>query len=264
MPGRLHQPGVHSFGTGLGQTAALVTVLLEDDRVRFARGILDFANDHEEMAHNRLEALVALRGIARRIPDDVRDELFEQILPYVEGRHDTAEEDGSFPATADPLERFKLSLGDASLAPTALMAAAALARDPEQYSAIQRNAMHQLRDATDEHTNSIAVALASLPPEAVTVPLEIHPSHPSHWLRALAAVIWAQRTDQPEVIGVALARDWSRDVRGSLAGSLRNDDRHDSVRAILSNDPRRSIRHRLTGNRVQRALLTPKRDGKPA
>lgn len=245
---RVHQPGVHSFGTGLGQTAALVTVLPEDDRVRFARGMLDFANDHAEVAQNRREALAALRRIARRIPDDVRDELFEQILPYVEGRRDSAEGDPAFPATADPLERFKLSLGDAALAPTALMAAAALARDPEQYSTIQRNAMVQLRDATDERTNSIAVALASLPPEAVTVPLEILASHPSHWLRALAAVIWAQRTDGPEEIGVALARDWSRDVRRSLAGSLRNEDRHDSVRAILSNDPRRSIRHRLTSD----------------
>ena len=214
------------------------------------------------MAQNRREALVALRGIARRIPDDVRDELFEQILPFVEGRHDTAEGDASFPATADPLERFRVSLGDASLAPTALMAAAALARNPEQYSTIQRNAMVQLRDATDERTNSIAVALASLPPEAVTVPLEVLASHPSHWLRALAAVIWAQRTDQPEEIGVALAGDSSRDVRGSLAGSLRNDDRHDSVRAILSNDPRRSIRHRLTSDAVRRASPTPKRDEK--
>ena len=247
---RVHQPGVHAFGTGLGQTAALVTVLPESDRVRFARGMLDFANDHEEMAHNRQEALVALRSIARRIPDDVRDQLYEHILPFAKGRYTSAEADAYFPATADPLERFKLSFGDASLAPTALTAAAALARNPEQYSAIQRNAMVQLRDATDEHTNSIAVALASLPPEAVRVPLEFLASHPSHWLRALAAVIWAQRTDQPEEIGIALARDWSRDVRWSLAGSLRKDDRHQGVRAILSSDPRRSIRHRLTNEAV--------------
>jgi hypothetical protein len=261
---RVHQPGVQLFGTGLVQTAALVTALPEDDRARFARGMLDFANDHEEVPQNRREALVALRGIARRVPDHVRDELFEQILPYVEGRHDSAERDASFPATADPLQRFKLSLGDASLAPTALMAAAALARDPEQYSTIQRNAMIQLRDATDERTNSIAGALASLPPETVTVPLEFLASHPNHWLRALAAVIWAQHTDQPEEIGAALAGDWSRDVRGSLAGSLRNDDRHDNVRAILSNDPRRSIRHRLTSDAARRAQPVPKGDEKRA
>ena len=180
----------------------------------------------------------------------VRDELFEQILPFVEGRYATAEGDAYFPATADPLERFKLSLGDAPLAPTALTAAAALARNPQQYSTIQRNAMVQLRDATDERTNSIAIALASLPPEVVTVPLEILASHPSHWLRALAAVIWAKRTEQPEEIGVALAQDWSRDVRWSLAGSLRKDARHQGVRAILSSDPRRPIRHRLTSDAV--------------
>jgi hypothetical protein len=261
---RVHQPGVHSLGTGLGQTAALVTVLPEDDRIRFARAMLAFANDHEEVAHNRLEALGALKGIGRRIPDDVRDELFEQVLPFVEGRYDTAEGDAFFPATADPLERFRMSFGDPALAPTALMAAAALARRPEQYSTIQRNAMIQLRDATDEHTNSIAVALASLPPEGVTVPLEFLASHPSHWLRALAAVMWAQRTDQPEEIGVALAEDWSRDVRGSLAGSLRNDHRYESVYAILSNDPRRSIRRRLTSDAVRHASPTPKPEEKRA
>jgi hypothetical protein len=257
---RVHQPGVHSFGTGLGQTAALVTVLREDDRIRFARAMLAFANDHEEVAQDRQEALVALKGIARRIPDDVRDELFEQVLPFVEGRHDTPEGDPFFPATADPLERFRWSFGDPALAPTALMAAAALARGPEQCSAVQRNAMIQLRDATDEHTNSIAVALASLPPQMVTVPLEFLASHPSHWLRALAAVIWAQRTDQPEEIGVALAGDWSRDVRGSLARSLRSGSRYERVHAILSDDPRRSIRRRLTSDAAQGASPTSRRN----
>jgi hypothetical protein len=226
--------------------------------------MLDFANDHEEMAQNRLEALVALKGIARRIPDDVRDELFERVLPFVEGRRDAAEEDAFFPAGADPLARFRILLGDASLGPTALVAAAALARSPDQYATIQRNAMVQLRDATDEHANQIAVALALLPPEAVTIPLEILVSHSSHWLRALAAVVWAQRTDQPEEIGVALAGDRSRDVRASLARSLRNADRHESVRAVLSNDPRRSIRHRVSNDAVRRASPTPGQDERPA
>jgi hypothetical protein len=260
---RVHQPGVHTFGTGLGQTAALVTVLPKDDRVRFARGMLDFANDHEEMAQNRLEALVALRAIARRIPDNVRDELFEQVLPFVEGRRDPAEEDASFSA-ADPFGRFRILLGDPTLGPTALMAAAALARNPDQYSTIQRNAMVQLRNASDEHANQIAVALALLPPEAVAVPLEFLASHPSHWLRALAAVVWAQRNDQPEEIGVALAGDRSRDVRNSLAKSLGNDERHESARAILSNDPRRSIRHRVANDAVRRASPTAERDERPA
>lgn len=40
---RVHEPGVQTFGTGLSETAALTTVLAEDDRVRFARGMLDFA-----------------------------------------------------------------------------------------------------------------------------------------------------------------------------------------------------------------------------
>jgi hypothetical protein len=39
---------VHTIGTGLTQAAGLVTVLPEEDRIRFARGMLDFANDEQE------------------------------------------------------------------------------------------------------------------------------------------------------------------------------------------------------------------------
>src|SRR6266542_5377775 len=45
-------------------------------------------------------------------------------------------------------------------------------------------------------------ALASLPPVGVTLPLDILAGHPSPWMRALAAVVWAQRPDEPEEIGV--------------------------------------------------------------
>jgi hypothetical protein len=77
---RVHEPEVQTFGTGLSHTAALTTALAEDERVRFARGMLDFANDRQESAHNRYEALLALQGIARYIPDDVRDELFGNVV----------------------------------------------------------------------------------------------------------------------------------------------------------------------------------------
>jgi len=88
---RVHQPGVRTFGTGFSLIAALTTVLGEENRVRFARGMLDFANDREETALNRHEALIALQGIARLLPAHVRDELFEQTVLFAEGRHEAAE-----------------------------------------------------------------------------------------------------------------------------------------------------------------------------
>ena len=241
---RVHEPGVSTFGTGLPQIAWLMTVLPEKDRVRFARGMLDFAGDNEETAPNRIEALHALRVIARHVPDDVRDELFELVVPFAEGRREP-DGDAFFVGGDDPLARFRFSFGDASLVPAGLLAVAALARTPDQCSTVQQNAVAQLSTTTDQSANSIAAALATLPPERVTLPLEILASHPSQWLRALAAVLLAERNDQPEEIGVTLARDLSRHVRWSLAGSLRGDARQDKVRAIIAHDPRRSVRHQL-------------------
>jgi hypothetical protein len=73
---RVHEAGVRTFGTGLAQTALLITALSEDERVRFAEGMLDFAKDADETAPNRIEALSALQGIARSLPDAVCAELF--------------------------------------------------------------------------------------------------------------------------------------------------------------------------------------------
>jgi len=205
-------------------------------------GMLDFANDQQETANNRYEALIALQAVARYLPDDVRDELFEQVLPFAEGQYQAAEEDALFPGADDPLQRFRFSLGDASLALAGLIAAAALARTAAQYATIQRTAVAQLRHATDQTAHQIAVALASLPAEQVTLPVELLAGHPSPWVRALAAVIWAQRPDQPKEIGVRLAQDPSRHVRESLTSSLGDDDRHAGVRTVLAEDPRRSVR----------------------
>jgi hypothetical protein len=144
--------------------------------------------------------------------------------------------------SAEGANLFRFSLGDASLALAGLIAAAALARTAAQYATIQRTAVAQLRHATDQTAHQIAVALASLPAEQVTLPVELLAGHPSPWVRALAAVVWAQRPDQPKEIGVRLAQDPSRHVRESLTSSLGDDDRHAGVRTVLAEDPRRSVR----------------------
>jgi hypothetical protein len=241
---RIHKPGVLTFGTGFGQTTLLVTVLPEKDRVTFARGMVNFANDREESAHNRYQALIALHDIARHLPNKVRDELFEQTIPFAQGMREAAD-DESLPRAADPLSRFRFSFGEASLAPAGLMAIAAMAHSPEQFALVQRNAVGQLRNATDQTAHSIAIGLAALPPQEITLPLDVLAGHPSPWLRALAAVVWAKRSDQPAEIGLALAKDPSLHVRGSLASSLRKEAYHADVRAILAVDPRRSVRHQV-------------------
>jgi len=244
---RIHEPGVRTFGTGLGQTALLATVLPEVDRTRFAQGMVDFANDLRETAANRYQALVALHDIAPHIPTTVRDELFEQILPFAQGGHEPVV-DESFPASADPLSRFRISFGEFPLAPAGLMALATLAHSEAQYEVVERIAVGQLRGANDRTAHAVALALAALPAEKLTLPVDLLAAHPSKSIRALAAVVWAKRSDQPAEIGLALAHDQSAHVRVPLARSLRKDANHAGVRTILAADPRRSVRQLATEN----------------
>lgn len=242
---RVHQPGQMTFGTGLSQTAGLVTALPEDDRLRFAKGMLDFARDEQESSHNRYDALAALRAIACHLPAAVRSELFDAVLPFALGEADGAESDELFPGASDLLRRFTVHIGNSPLAGAGVMAAATLAGSDVQYAAVERVAVKLLSGADELMFNSIAAALVALPIDKVTLPVGVLAAHPSPWLRALAAVLWVKRPNEPEEIGVRLARDASRHVRDSLAGGLSSEARHASVREILEQDPRRSVRHRV-------------------
>ena len=238
---RTHEPRVLTFGSGVGRAGILVTILPEDERVRFAFRLLDFANDVDDSMVNRHQALRALRWIAPLLPDAVRDDLYLQVCPFANGEQESAA-NPSFPARADPLSRFRVSFGEFPLGPAGLMAAAALARSDSQYAEVERMALEQLRGASEETANEVALALAALPPEKMTLPLEVLAAHPSASLRALAGVVWAQRSDQGAELGERLARDQSHLVRQSLAGSLRGEPHHGPARTVLGNDPRRSIR----------------------
>jgi len=94
--------------------------------------------------------------------------------------------------------------------------------------------------------NVAQLAIASFPQDKVELPIGFLSVHPSPWLQALAAVLGAQRADQPEAIGLRLARDPSRYVRTSLSGALRNEAHHTNVAAILADDPRRSVRSQIS------------------
>lgn len=244
---RVHPPGQMSLGTGLPQTAGLVSALPVDERLRFANGMLDFARDDEEMSHNRADALGALRAIARYVPDVARSELFEGALPFALGEVEGSDEE-LFSGASDLLRRFRVNIGPARLAGAGLGAAAALAARAEQYSAVERAAVNLLYGADELTLNSIAAALVGLPPEKVSLPIDVLATHPSPWMRAAAAVLWVKRPDEAEEIGLRLAHDPSHHVRGALAGGVGAEARHESVREILRADPRRSVRHRIAAD----------------
>ena len=152
---RVHQPGVQTFGTDLPETAVLVTVLPEADKVRFAERMVEVASDDEEPARNRQEALEALRVVSRDLPEACRAELFDEVMPFATGQRDPIE--ASFLGDDDPLGRVRFSFGPSTLAPDGLMTAGRLACNDEHYAAVQVAAISLLHNA-DAHTlNAIAL-----------------------------------------------------------------------------------------------------------
>ena len=113
-----------------------------------------------------------------------------------------------------------------------------------QAQRVSRVATRNLRQADHAGANVIAHALGALAREYLGMTTAELARHASEWLRALGAVVWSESPDDDE-IGLELARDPSSHVRRSLAAHLTSDFRHAGVRAILSVDPRRSVRMKV-------------------
>jgi hypothetical protein len=236
-------PGVFSFGTILPRIALLVRVLPTADRVRFAEGMLRRATGTDDIGQNRADALTALRVIGPGLPDAVRDEMYRSVVPFATGDYEPGVEPPTFEGADDPLSRFRFSLGTGDLKAPGLMALAALARTGEQSQEIEGLVFDHLR--TEAIPPEAAVrALLDIPDDAVGMPVAVLSAHSTPAMRALGAVLWARRMNEPEDVGVTLARDRAKVVRASLASALNDDPRHEVVRAILARDPRRSVRRR--------------------
>jgi hypothetical protein len=238
---REHTAGTFAIGTGLQMVGPLVTALPESEREAFARAMLRVAADELEPMPNRQEALLAVLPVGKRM-SAAASELFETALCFARGEHDRSAVDIGFPGSADPLSRFRLNFGPSTLRPDGLMLAAQLARTPDETRRVQEVATDLLAGADERTANQVARALSAVPPGELDLDIDFLGSHPSASIRALAAVLWAQRSETEEKLGERLARDPSPLVRRSLASSLRDEAAHSAARDVLTRDPRRSVR----------------------
>jgi tetratricopeptide (TPR) repeat protein len=243
------KPGVFSLGTILPRIGFLIRVLPAEDRVRFANAMLERARATDDVAQNRADALIALQVVGAHLPDRARDEMYVGILPFGAGEYQPGVELPSFAGADDPLSRMRISVGTGDLEAAGLLALAALARSAEQAQEVEEMVLRHLR-ADAITADAGARTLLSLPGDLVHMSVPVLSTHSSPAMRAMGAVLWARRPDEPEAIGTALARDPARVVRASLASALGEDSRHDGVRTILARDPRRSVRRRVTHGRL--------------
>jgi len=243
------EAGTHQYGTDFPLAAALATILAPKVRRRFALAALEAALRLDDVSANRQEAVFAIKTIAGYLNEADRDELFEAVIPIAQGAHDQGYDDEWFADMAVPLSRFRVNLAVSSLRPAAIRALACLAYRSEQFEQIQELAVELLNGADDQTCYHIAHALSRVPPSELRLDLTLLGTHPSKWLRALAAVAWNADPARAPGLGERLAQDASPQVRRSLASTLH--DRKDvaELRRTLSTDIRRSVRLAATNHR---------------
>jgi hypothetical protein len=238
---RIHQPGSFTFGTWLPQTAILVRTLDDESRMRFADGMLEFALDADESPHNRADALLAISNIAKSLPAAARARILAQVISFADGGNEPVPH-FVLAGSTDPLQRFRVDLGDMSLIPAGLIAAAMLATTDADSETILKLAVALLPNAQDHLAYAIAESVANLPRDKVDLSPALLAAHDSDHIRSLAAVLWTEAPNVDPDVGLRLARDGSRRVRTVLARHLGSDSASAAVRSILASDVRRSIR----------------------
>lgn len=243
-------PGVHSMALPLGRNALLCRHLPQAECDRAARALLVRARDHTQLANNRSHALDAIRMLGDSLSLPLRAELFDAGIAFARGLEDGSAL-GDIAGPAHPLSRFKITLGESSLAVPGLLLAAELSPDVESAALVEAVAIDLLGSASPKSTFDIAMALRDLPPHAAALTPDALSLHSSPHIRALAARRWPSHPPHDPKVALRLARDPDFHVRISLAfalsqAELQSDDAQAAeLFATLKSDPRASVRRLL-------------------
>lgn len=238
---RAHEPGVQHISTNLEVDASLISILDLVERETFVREMLTRASDKQELSMNRGQALLAATQLIDDLAPTTKSEIFEIAIGFAQGQYDQ-EVTKPFEISTDPLSRFQINIGLHSLRPMGLRCAACCAVTTEQINEVRELAIDLLSSGDQTVSSYVAEALLALPSKPTAETVELLSTYRDEWIRAVAAVEWGKTTELEPSIGLRLATDSSALVRRSLAMALQDRSEHLSVREILQNDPRRSIR----------------------
>ena len=226
----------------LHEDAYLVGLLGPEDIGRFVAAMMAFATSPEESLLDRQRALFAVRVRFPDLTESARTSLFGVTMECARGLHDGNRNNSMMQGTMDPLSRFRIGRGPASLQTPGLACAAVCAATAEQQREVRDLALELLGSADASTADAAARAAASLPPTALADVVEALRVRPDDRARWLAAVTWAKLDNANERTGRRFAADASSMVREGLAACLRDTPIHRELRSQLLGDVRRRVR----------------------
>ncbi|MBV7700970.1 HEAT repeat domain-containing protein [Streptomyces sp. TRM70350] len=223
----------YAMGTTTRQCAAYLTACSDDQssmdtgdpitllRERVTAHLLLWAEDRNDIADRRSEAVRALSILAETLPAPVREDTFERLMDLYQApaEHPANAFDRS---TQHPLSRYKINDGgDWRLPAEILHASAALATTAEQALRVEQRLLPHLSHPEQKPGHGWLQAQTMLTLDRLApAPASLTATHPSPFMRQTAVLCWGRADHRDPSLARLFAEDSSANVRHSLARAL--------------------------------------------
>jgi hypothetical protein len=241
---RLSEPttnGPTGFGTGTGAVndSLLAAALPVEQRIPCIEMLLTNAAEPWEPSSNRDSYLIAASNLVDELDEDRRGQFFEVAMNFA-ANPPPSQADAFNASMSSPLGAMRINDRSDSR-PAATFFAGRLAKSAEEKRLVRDAALRLVGTGSDDDYR-VTTALQLVQSELGD---SIGLLAQGNWtLRSLAAILWAESTDMPDDLGVALSQDRDVRVRRALASALsKAEHRQDaSARDTLLRDRRWSVR----------------------
>lgn len=237
--------GPSGFGTGTSAVndSLLAAVLPVEQRIPCIEMLIANASSPWEPSSNRDSYLIAASNLIDHLDEEHRAQFFDTAINYA-ASPPPSQADAFNASMSNPLGAMRINDRSDSRPAAAFLAARLTASTLEKR--VVRDAALRLIGVGSDDDYRVTTALQLVQSElGDSIGLLAQGS----WtLRSLAAILWAESTDLPDDLGLALSQDRDVRVRRALATALaKAEHRHDAnARDILLRDPRWSVRSILS------------------
>ncbi|MFJ6444832.1 hypothetical protein [Streptomyces sp. NPDC091649] len=223
----------YAMGTTAQQCAAYLSACSGDQssrgtgepnsllRERVAAHLLLWAEDHNDIAERRSEAVRALSILAETLLAPVRNDTFERLMDLYQVL--TEHPANAFDRrTQHPLSRYKINAGgDWRLPAEILHTTAVLATTAEQAIRVEQRLLPHLTHPEQKPGHGWLQAQTMLALDRLSpAPTSLTATHPSPFMRQTAVICWGRAVHRDPSLARTFAEDSNTSVRHNLARTL--------------------------------------------